>query len=27
VPVRASGEGADLHPEIFGQLRFKALQK
>jgi thiol:disulfide interchange protein DsbD len=27
VPVAASGQGADVHPEIFGKLRFKSLQK
>ena len=27
VPVAASGAGADVHPEIFGKIRFGALQK
>ena len=27
VPVTAAGGAADLHPEIFGKLRFKSLQK
>ena len=27
VPVAVSGAGADVHPEIFGKLRFQALQK
>ncbi|MGB8958964.1 MAG: protein-disulfide reductase DsbD domain-containing protein, partial [Candidatus Aminicenantales bacterium] len=27
VPVAASGAGADVHPEIFGQIRFRTLQK
>lgn len=27
VPVTAAGGGADLHPEIFGKLRFAALRK
>jgi len=27
VPVTAAGGAADLHPEIFGTLRFKSLQK
>jgi len=27
VPVAASGEGADTHPEIFSKIRFKSLQK
>jgi thiol:disulfide interchange protein DsbD len=27
VPVAVSGQGADVHPEIFGKLRFKSLQK
>jgi hypothetical protein len=27
VPVAVSGEGADVHPEIFGKLRFPSQQK
>jgi thioredoxin:protein disulfide reductase len=27
VPVTATGGGADLHPEVFGKLRFKSIQK
>ena len=27
VPVAASGSGADVHPEIFGKIRFRTLQK
>ena len=27
VPVAVSGAGADVHPEIFGKLRFQSLQK
>jgi len=27
VPVTAAGGAADLHPEIFGKLRFISLQK
>ena len=27
VPLAASGAGADVHPEIFGKIRFKTLQK
>jgi thiol:disulfide interchange protein DsbD len=27
IPVAQTGGGADLHPEIFGKLRFKSLQK
>ena len=27
VPVAASGAGADIHPEIFGKIRFRTLQK
>jgi hypothetical protein len=27
VPVAVSGAGADVHPEIFGKLRFQALRK
>jgi Thiol:disulfide interchange protein DsbD, N-terminal len=27
VPVATSGAGADVHPEIFGKIRFRALQK
>ncbi len=27
VPVAASGAGAEVHPEIFGKIRFRTLQK
>ena len=27
VPVAVSGAGTDVHPELFGKLRFQALQK
>ncbi len=27
VPVAASGAGADVHPEIFGKIRFRTLEK
>ena len=27
VPVAASGAGADVHPEIFGKIRFRTLRK
>ena len=27
IPVAKTGGGGDLHPEIFGKLRFKSLQK
>jgi thiol:disulfide interchange protein DsbD len=27
VPIATAGGAADLHPEIFGKLRFKSLQK
>ena len=27
VPVAASGTGAEVHPEVFGKIRFRTLQK
>jgi thiol:disulfide interchange protein DsbD len=27
VPVAVSGQGVEVHPEIFGKLKFRALQK
>ena len=27
VPISASGAGTDVHPEIFGKIRFRTLQK